>query len=177
MCPSRTRCGPSVHARRAGHDLDRAAHVDPGVHGDVGPETAFLNEEGQPGADGFACGAPPFEIAAQSKPAGCSQRLIEETGIVAGIEQHRGREIGNGGGVGSHIGALVVKKLAVDREEPTRFIKRRANAVILFAGMVGCNEMLAPVLDPFHHAAKPQGTEAGKHILRVKFAPNAEWPS
>ena len=55
--------------------------------------------------------------------------------------------------MGAHIGALVVEELVVDREDAAVGVDRGADAVALLARMVGGDQMLAPVLDPFHRAS------------------------
>ena len=46
--------------------------------------------------------------------------------------------------------------------------------VALLARMVGGDQMLAPVLDPFHRPAEPHRRDADQHVLRIEFAADAE---
>ena len=52
--------------------------------------------------------------------------------------------------MGADIGALVVKIAVVDGEDATLVVDRGADAMELLARMIGGDQMLAPVLDPFH---------------------------
>ena len=61
--------------------------------------------------------------------------------------------------VGAHVGALVVEELVVDCEDAALGIDRGAHAMVLLARMIGGDQVLAPVLDPFHRAAEPQRRE------------------
>ncbi len=88
--------------------------------------------------------------------------------------QHSGREIRNGRAMRAHVGALIVEEFAVDRQDAAFRIDRGAHAIVLLARMVGGDEMLAPVLDPFHRPAEPQRGEADQHVLRIKLAADAE---
>ena len=81
---------------------------------------------------------------------------------------------GDADGVGAQIGALVVPELVVDREDVSVAIHRGPDPVGLFARMVGADQVLAAVLDPFHRAAKPHRGDADQYILRIKLAANAE---
>ena len=63
--------------------------------------------------------------------------------------QHRRGEIGDGCRVSAHIGALVVKYLILERENASVWIDGGANVMVLLARMVGGDEVLAAVLDPF----------------------------
>ena len=44
----------------------------------------------------------------------------------------------------------------------------------LLARMIGGDQMLAPVLDPFHRAAEPHGGDADQHVLGIELAADAE---
>ena len=77
-------------------------------------------------------------------------------------------------GMGPHIGALVMKVEVVDRQDASIGIDRRADAVELLARMIGGDEMLAPVLDPFHRPAETHGGDADQDILGIELAANAE---
>jgi len=76
--------------------------------------------------------------------------------------------------VRAHIRALIVKKLAVDGEQAAGLIDCGADTILLFAGMIGGDQMFAPILDPFHWTAQPQCAETGEHVLRIELAAHAE---
>ena len=74
----------------------------------------------------------------------------------------------------AHIGALVVEEFIVDRQDMSLFVDRGADAVALLARVIGGDQMLAPVLDPFHRPAKPQRGRANQHVLGIKLSTNSE---
>ena len=76
--------------------------------------------------------------------------------------------------VGAHIGALVVEIEVVDRQDAAVAVDRGADAVQLLARMIGGDQVLAPVLDPFHRAAEPHGGDADQHVLGIELATDAE---
>ena len=88
--------------------------------------------------------------------------------------QHRRREIGDRGRVGAHIAALVVKEFDIDAQNAARAVDRGSHLVPLLARMVGRDQVLAPVLDPFHRPAEPQRCETDQHVLGIELAANAE---
>ena len=51
--------------------------------------------------------------------------------------------------VRAHISALIVQEFAVDREQLAIAIDRGADTIVLLAGMIGRDQMLATILDPF----------------------------
>jgi hypothetical protein len=79
--------------------------------------------------------------------------------------------------VGAHIGALVVKIAIIDGEDAAFAIHRRAQAVELLARMIGGDQMLAPILDPFHRPVETHGGDADQHVLRIELAADAEAPA
>src|SRR5205807_682406 len=81
-----------------------------------------------------------------------------------GAEQHGGGKVGYRHRVGAHIGALIVKELAVNSEQPAGSIDRSTDTIMLFAGMIGGDQMFAPILDPFYWTAQPQCAETGEHV-------------
>ena len=91
-----------------------------------------------------------------------------------GPGKNAGRHVHDARGMGAHIGALVVEVEIVDREDAALAVDRRTNAVELLARMIGGDQMLAPVLDPFHRPAEPHGRDADQHVLRIKLAADAE---
>src|SRR5512139_1011402 len=46
--------------------------------------------------------------------------------------------------------------------------------VVLFARMIGRDQMLTPVLDPFDRALELESGGADQNVLGIDFAPNAE---
>ena len=60
------------------------------------------------------------------------------------------------------------------REDAALGVDRGADLVPLLARVIGGDQMLAPVLDPFHRPAEPQRGEADQHVLGIKLAANAE---
>ena len=88
--------------------------------------------------------------------------------------QHGGGEIGHRGRVGAHVAALVVEEFVVDGENVALRVDRGADLVVLLARVIGGDQVLAPVLDPFHRPVEPQRGEADQHVLGIKLAANAE---
>ena len=76
--------------------------------------------------------------------------------------------------MGAHIAALVVEEFVVDGENGALGIDRGADLVTLLARVIGCDQVLAPVLDPFHRPSEPQRGEADQHVLGVELAADAE---
>src|SRR5262249_19379102 len=87
-----------------------------------------------------------------------------------GPEQHGGGEIRDRRGMRAHIGTLIVKEFAVDAEQPPGLIDASADTIMLFAGMIGGDEMFAPILDPLHRAAEPKRGDTGDAVFGIKFA-------
>ena len=81
---------------------------------------------------------------------------------------------GTRGAMGAHIAALVVKEFVVDAEDAAVRIDRGARVVALLARMIGGDQVLAPVLDPFHRPAEPQRRDADQHVLGIELAADAE---
>src|SRR5262249_56231322 len=71
---------------RPGHDLDRTRGVDRSPHAVERPKPALLDEESKSRPDAFATGTTTLELALQVAPFDRRQRLVEQAGIVAGIE-------------------------------------------------------------------------------------------
>ena len=76
--------------------------------------------------------------------------------------------------MGAHIGALVVEEFVVDAEQPPVSVHRGADAVALLARMVGRDQVLAAVLDPFHRTAEALGRDQHQHVFRIELAAHAE---
>ena len=51
---------------------------------------------------------------------------------------------------------------------------RRFDVMMLIARMVGGDQVLAPVFDPFHRAFKSHGGDADQHVLGIELATDAE---
>jgi len=71
-----------------------------------------------------------------------------------GARQHRRREVRHRGGMGAYVAALVVKELVVDAEDMAVAVDRRADMMGLLARMVGGDQVLAAILDPFYRPAE-----------------------
>ena len=69
-----------------------------------------------------------------------------------GPGQHGGGKIGHGRRVRAHIGAVVVEKFVVDAEDVPLRIDGGAHPMMLLARMIGGDQVLAAVLDPFDRA-------------------------
>ena len=91
-----------------------------------------------------------------------------------GAGQNARRHVHHARGVGAQIGALVVEIEVVDGEDAALRVDRGADAVELLARMIGGDEMLAPVLDPFHRPAQPHGGDADENVLGIDLAADAE---
>ena len=76
--------------------------------------------------------------------------------------------------MGAHIGALVVEEFVVDAEQTPVLVDRGADAVALLARMVGGDQVLAAVLDPFHRTAEALGGDQYQNVFRIEFAAHAE---
>jgi hypothetical protein len=88
--------------------------------------------------------------------------------------QNPGRHIHHARSVRAHIGALIGEIAIIDREDHTAGIDRSADSMHLLARMIGCDQVLAAVLDPFHRPVEALGGDADQHILGIKFATDAE---
>src|SRR5262249_11453520 len=70
----------------------------------------------------------------------------------------------------AHIGSLIVKEFAIDAKQSPGLIDGSADTIMLFAGMIGGDQMFASILDPFHRAAEPERGDTGEHVFGIKFA-------
>ena len=95
-------------------------------------------------------------------------------GNAIGTGQHSGREIDHARAMGAHIGALVVEEHVFEGEDAPLHVDRGAHLVPLLAGVVRCDEMLVPVLDPLDRTPQPERCEADQHVLGIKLAAHAE---
>ena len=80
-----------------------------------------------------------------------ADRAVGRHAIGAG--QHGGGEIGHGRRMRAHIGAVIVEKFVLDTKDVALHIDGGADAMMLFARMIGGDQVLAPVLDPFDRDA------------------------
>ena len=101
-----------------------------------------------------------------------ADRAIGRHPIRAG--QDARRHVHDSCGMGAHIGALVVEINVVDGEDDAVGIDRGADLVQLLARMIGRDQMLAAVLDPFHRAIEVYRGDADQHVLGIKLAADAE---
>ena len=76
--------------------------------------------------------------------------------------------------MGADVGALVGPEFVVDAEDEASRIDRCPDPVNLIARMVGRDQVLAAVLDPFDRPAEAQRREADQHIFRIELAADAE---
>ena len=81
---------------------------------------------------------------------------------------------GDADGVRAQIGALIVPELVVDRENAAVAIHGGPDLVGLLTRMVGADQVLAAVLDPFHRPAEPHRGDADQHVLGIELAADAE---
>jgi hypothetical protein len=76
--------------------------------------------------------------------------------------------------VGAQIGALVEPEFVVETEDETARIDRGAHPVQLTARLVGGDQMLPAVLDPFDRPFEAERRGAGEDVLGIKLAADAE---
>ncbi len=76
--------------------------------------------------------------------------------------------------MGADVRALVVEIGVVDGENHAVAINGGANFVQLLARMIGGDQVLATVLDPFHRSIEFLGGDADEKILWIHLAANAE---
>ncbi len=99
-------------------------------------------------------------------------RLVCRHDVWAG--QHRRGQVRHGDPVGANIAALVVPELVLDREQSTIGGRRGADMVDLVARLVGGDQVLAPVFDPFDRPPQSQCRERRQHVFRIKLAAHPE---
>ena len=88
--------------------------------------------------------------------------------------QDPGGHVDDARGMGAHIGALIVEIAIVDGENDAMGVERGANLVHLLARMIGGDQVLTAIFEPFHRAMESLGGDADQDVFRVKFAANAE---
>ena len=76
--------------------------------------------------------------------------------------------------MGAHIGAVVVVDHVVDRQDFALLGAGGAHLVVLVARVVGGDQVLAAILDPFHRTVEPHRGDADQHVLGIKLAANAK---
>ena len=74
----------------------------------------------------------------------------------------------------AHIGTLVVKELVVDAEDAAFRIDGCTDAMELLAGVVGRDQVLAAILNPFHRPAEADRCSADQNIFGIKLAADAK---
>ncbi len=74
----------------------------------------------------------------------------------------------------AHVSAVVVEKFIIDCKDMAVPVDGRAHLVVLLARVIGRDQMLAPVLDPFDRTAEFQRGRADQHVFRINFAADAE---
>ncbi len=77
---------PQIGCAGRHRDLPVAIQVDPHLVGR--PQTRLFDEKSQPRADGFACSAPRIDRVPQRFPAELFERVVQQPGIVPGLEHH-----------------------------------------------------------------------------------------
>ena len=121
-------------------------------------------------------------LVAAGRAIGRGRRLVGEAEMAdraigrhaIGPGQDARRHVHDARRVGAHIGALIVEIAVVDREDDAVVVDRGADAVQLLARMIGRDQMLAPVLDPFHRPIELFRGDADQHVLGIKLAADAE---
>ena len=91
-----------------------------------------------------------------------------------GAGQHGRGQIRDRGGVGPDVGALVRPEFDLEAEDEAARIDRSAHLVHLIARVVGRDQMLAAVLDPFDRPAQAARGETDQHVLGIELAADAE---
>src|SRR5581483_9649043 len=76
--------------------------------------------------------------------------------------------------IGADIGAHVAKNLAAQAEDRAVASARDLQLAIDLARMVDGEQMLAPVLDPFHRAVDLARGKWNQKVLRIEFTAHAE---
>ena len=78
------------------------------------------------------------------------------------------------GAIGAQIGADVGIGVPAQRQDGAVAVAGDLEVAFDVARVVGCEQMLAPVLDPFHRPADKARRERNQKILRIEFAAHAE---
>src|SRR5579871_6239173 len=91
-----------------------------------------------------------------------------------GAGQRADGHVEDAGTMGPHIRALVMEDLVVDREEMARGVDRSTDAMALLARVIGSDQVLAPILEPFDRSPEAQARGADEEILGIELAANAE---
>ena len=76
--------------------------------------------------------------------------------------------------MGAHVTALVVDEFVIEGENVPVGVDRGAHFVALLARMIGRDQVLAPILDPFNRPPQAQRRETDQHVLWIKLAANAK---
>ena len=121
-------------------------------------------------------------LIAPRRAIGAARRLVGQADMADGAigrhaigpRQHGCGQIGHGRRVRAHIGAVIVKEFVVDREDAAVGIDGGADVMLLLARMVGGDQVLAAVLDPFDGLLEGESGGADQHVFRIDFAADAE---
>src|SRR5581483_8688223 len=76
--------------------------------------------------------------------------------------------------VRADVRALIVKKRIIDCKYSTVRVNRRADAMMLLARMIACDEILSAIFDPLYGSGKPKRGQTNQHIFRIDFATDTE---
>ena len=76
--------------------------------------------------------------------------------------------------MGPDIGALSMKVLVLEREDPACRIGADADTMYLFSRMIGAHHVFVPILDPLDRPSQPQCSETDKNVLRIELSSNSE---
>ena len=88
--------------------------------------------------------------------------------------QHAAGHHRDAGGVGAHVGAVVVMDHVVDGEDFALVGAGGPDVMVLVARMIGGDQMLAAVLDPFHRPLEAHRRDADQDVLGIDLAADAE---
>src|SRR6185437_4864870 len=95
-------------------------------------------------------------------------------GYAIGAGQHRGGKIGNRRCVRAHVGAVIVEEFIVDAEDMPFSVDCGPDLVTLMAGMIGGDQVFAPVLYPFYRFLERQRGGTDEHVLGIQLTANTE---
>ena len=76
--------------------------------------------------------------------------------------------------MGADVGAHVVDEGGIDGEQAAVAVRGQGQVPMLFAGVVGGQEVLAAVLDPAHRPAEPARQVGNEEVLGIELAAGAE---
>ena len=79
--------------------------------------------------------------------------------------------------MGAHVGAHVAVDLCAQRQQRAVLARRDLQLTGHLARVVGRQQVLAPVFDPFHGKPEPHRGEGDQEVLGIELAANAEAPA